>query len=55
MLEGNLKLHQIYRALDLLSGHKEDIEKDLYWHGRDGSILTGKWMLSLYDCNNFEI
>ena len=48
MLEGNLKLHQIYRALDLLSGHKEDIEKDLYWHGRDG-LFNRQVDVVLYD------
>lgn len=35
MLSGKDELHHIYRALDLLFQHKEEIEKGLYWHQRD--------------------
>jgi transposase len=47
MLEPELELHQIYRALDLLADHKEDIEKFLYWQDRD--LLTAKTDIVLYD------
>lgn len=35
MISGDLSLHELYRALDFLAQHKEEIEKRLYWHGRD--------------------
>lgn len=35
VLSGKDELHHFYRALDLLSHHKEDVERDLYWHKRD--------------------
>ena len=35
MIEGNLELQHIYRTMDLLCAHKGEIEKSLYWHGRD--------------------
>lgn len=35
MLSGKDELHHFYRALDLLSQHKDDIERGLYWHQRD--------------------
>src|SRR3990170_741773 len=35
LLSGKDELHHFYRALDLLSQHKDDIERDLYWHKRD--------------------
>ena len=35
MFSPDLKLHQLYRCLDVLSKHKEDMEKSLYWHERD--------------------
>lgn len=35
LLSGKDELHHFYRALDLLSQHKDDIERDLYWHERD--------------------
>ena len=31
----DIKLHQIYRALDFLALHKDNIEKSLYWHKRN--------------------
>lgn len=40
MLSGKDELHHLYRALDLLSHHKEQIEQDLYWHDRDLLNLT---------------
>ena len=47
MLEPELGLHQIYRALDLLADHKEEIEKSLYW--RDRNLLNIKTDIVLYD------
>src|SRR3990170_7196922 len=35
LLSGKDELHHFYRALDLLSRHKDDIERALYWHERD--------------------
>ena len=35
MLAGDIKLHQLYRALSVLALHKDKIEKDLFWQGRD--------------------
>jgi Transposase DDE domain len=35
LLSGKDELHHFYRALDLLSQHKDGIERDLYWHQRD--------------------
>lgn len=35
LLSGKDELHHFYRALDLLSHHKDDVERDLYWHKRD--------------------
>jgi hypothetical protein len=35
LLSGKDELHHFYRALDLLSQHKDDIEQGLYWHDRD--------------------
>ena len=47
MLVGNIELHQLYRALTVLSGHKEFIETDLFWHGRD--LLSEEIDVVLYD------
>ena len=47
MISGNLGLHQIYRAMDLLCEHKEEIEKGLFWHNRD--LLNQKVDVVLYD------
>ena len=47
MIAGKMELHQIYRALDLLCEHKEEIEKSLYWHGRD--LLNQQVDVVLYD------
>jgi len=35
MVERNIGLHQLYRALDVLAAHKDEIETGLFWHGRD--------------------
>ena len=35
MIDGDMELHHIYRAMDLLCCHKEEIERSLYWQGRD--------------------
>jgi transposase len=35
MVDTDLELHHLYRALDLLAGHKDEIEKALFWRGRD--------------------
>ena len=37
-LEGELHLQDIYRSLDILSGHKEDIEKSLYMRGKSSQL-----------------
>lgn len=47
MLAGDIKLHQLYRALALLADHKEDIEMDLFWYGRD--LLSEEVDVVLYD------
>ncbi len=35
MVSKHIELHQLYRALDVLHEHKEQIEKSLYFHDRD--------------------
>lgn len=47
MIGGEIELHQLYRALDILAEHKEDIEKELFWHGRD--LLSKEIDVVLYD------
>ncbi len=47
MIEEKIGLHQLYRALDVLAQHKEDIEKGLFWHGRD--LLSMAVDVVLYD------
>ncbi|MBI4243813.1 MAG: IS1634 family transposase [Planctomycetes bacterium] len=47
MIEKDIGLHQLYRALDILALHKEGIEKGLYWHGRD--LLNSIVDVILYD------
>ena len=37
-LEKDLKIDDIYRSLDLLSNHKEDIEKSLYTRGKSSQL-----------------
>ncbi len=47
MISCNIELHHIYRSLNLLCKHKEDIEKGLYWHKRD--LLNLNVDVVLYD------
>lgn len=47
MLVGNIELHQFYRALTILSDHKENIEMDLFWQDRD--LLSADVDVVLYD------
>jgi transposase len=47
MINADIRLHQLYRALDLLSTHKEEIEKGLFWRGRD--LLNMDVDVVLYD------
>ena len=47
MLAGKDDLHQIYRTLDLLCTHKEDIESSLFQQGRD--LLSEPVDVVLYD------
>jgi hypothetical protein len=42
MVTQNIGLHQLYRTLDLLAEHKDEIEKALFWRDRD--LLSPKWM-----------
>jgi transposase len=41
------QLHQLYRCLDILSEHKEEIESKLYWHDRD--LLNMEVDVVMYD------
>lgn len=47
MIEKEIDLHQLYRALDVLAEHKENIEEGLFWHGRD--LLSMEVDVVLYD------
>ena len=47
MLFGDIQLHQLYRALSILGEHKEEIEKDLFYHDRD--LLSEEVDVILYD------
>lgn len=47
MIETKIGLHQLYRALDVLALHKEEIEIGLFWHGRD--LLSMEVDVVLYD------
>ena len=47
MIEGDIQLQHIYRTIDLLASHKEDIEKSLYWRSRD--LLNLQVEIVLYD------
>lgn len=47
MIAGDIELHQLYRALSILSDHKEDIEMDLFWQDRD--LLSSDVDVVLYD------
>ena len=43
----DIKLHQIYRTLDFLALNKDEIEKFLYWHGRN--LFNRQVDVVLYD------
>ena len=47
ILSGKDELQHLYRTLDLLSQHQEQIELDLYWHDRD--LLNISVDVVLYD------
>lgn len=47
MIVGDLQLHHLYRALDVLHKDKEAIEKGLFWHDRD--LLSMRVDVVLYD------
>jgi transposase len=47
MVDPEIGLHQIYRALDILYTSKEDIEQSLYWHDKD--LLSMEVDVVLYD------
>ena len=47
LVDGNLGLQHLYRTLDLLCEHKEEIEQRLFWHGRD--LLSQPVDVVLYD------
>lgn len=47
MLVGDIALHQLYRALTILSDHKESIETDLFWQDRD--LLSEEIDVVLYN------
>jgi hypothetical protein len=47
MLGAELKLHQLYRTLDVLATAKDDIETSLFAHGRD--LFTRQVDVVLYD------
>ena len=48
-LEKDLKIDDIYRSLDLLSNHKEDIEKSLYMQGKSQLSFFNECDVILYD------
>jgi transposase len=47
MLVPDIGLHQLYRTLDVLFAHKEEIEKGLFWRDRD--LLNQHIDVVLYD------
>lgn len=47
MIDPELPLHHLYRTLDVLAEHKEDIEESLYWRDRD--LLSEPTDIVLYD------
>ncbi|HCU24597.1 MAG TPA: IS1634 family transposase, partial [Deltaproteobacteria bacterium] len=46
-IAGNIGLHQLYRALDILAEHKDQIEQDLFW--RDRNLFNLEIDVVLYD------
>lgn len=47
MVNSELALHQIYRTLDILACHKEEIEQRIFYQGRD--LFTSEVDVVLYD------
>jgi len=47
MVTQDIGLHQLYRTLDLLAEHKDEIEKALFWRDRD--LLNREVDVILYD------
>ncbi len=47
MVHKDIALHQIYRAMDLLCAHKDDVEQSLFLHGRD--LFSAQVDVVLYD------
>jgi len=47
LVDNTVKLHQLYRCLDILAKHKEEIENVLYHHGRD--MFSMQTDVVLYD------
>lgn len=47
LVDAELPLHHLYRALDFLAAHKECIEESLYWRGRD--LLSEPTDIIFYD------
>ncbi|MFH0866493.1 MAG: IS1634 family transposase [Bacteroidota bacterium] len=47
MVNTDLALHQIYRTLDILAEHKEEIEQQLFYQGKD--LFTSEIDVVLYD------
>lgn len=49
LLHQDIKIDDIYRCLDVLSKHKEDIEKSLYLRGKTQLDLFNQCDVVLYD------
>src|SRR6266536_2986991 len=47
LINSDLSLQHIYRSIDLLSQHKDEIESSLYWHNKD--LLNHAVDIVLYD------
>lgn len=47
IIEKKIALHQLYRALDVLARHKEEIEERLFWHEKD--LFNQEVDVVLYD------
>jgi len=47
MVEQDIELHQLYRSLDVLEAHKDEIERRLFYQGRD--LLSLDVDVVLYD------
>jgi transposase len=47
MVQRDVGLHQLYRTLDVLHAHKNDIERSLFWRDRD--LFNQKLDVVLYD------